>query len=129
MENQELPQDGKPTIKNGYKMYYSETHANVQCFPLGYKSVVLSYSVDDKNVFATYKAHSQEASLNYLKHFPDAIFVFEMKEGLTQRYNGTRCIGEIDIGGNHSIRCSEIRPVNTTNSCTRCWNKMRDIMG
>ncbi len=129
MENQQLPKDGKPTIKNGYRMYYSENHASMKCFPLGYQSVVLSYFVDGKDVLVTYKAHSQEALTTYLKYYPDAKFIFEMKEDSDQKYNGIQCIGEIDIGGNHSIRCSEILPTGTTNSCTRCWNNMRKIMG
>ena len=116
-ENGRLPKNGNPQIDTGYKMYFSETHANK--FSLNLRPVVLVYDVNDRRVEATLKVHNQAFLDAYLGCYPDATFVFEMNSGDNkQSYHGTRCCGP-PFG---KVRCKEqLKATSDFNCCPPCW--------
>ena len=118
-----LPKNTTPTIVTGYRMFYSQNRAQEQGF-CGYQSPILIYEIDGKQVKTNWKSNTTDCP-DFKKIYPDAKFVFEMKEDESQKYIGTQCIGSDGLK-----RCEQIiisKP-DAMNSCIPCWNRMRRQM-
>lgn len=111
------------TIEAGCKLYYSEKHANKNDILFGYTSTVLQFtSPNGVVVLCTWKSFPDEDGSEY--PFQDKKLVAVLEEGWT--CTGTQCIG------NHfSRRCNTFIPIapKAQNSCTPCWNRMRNFWG
>lgn len=117
--------DGK--IEPGCKLWYSCSHADKKDFT-GYKSTVLKF-VDQNGqpVLCTWKSFPEEDGSEY--PFVDKKLVGTIENGW-ERY-GTQCIGFSESTGSGNGRCTTFIPFgpSSKNSCNRCWNKVRDLLG
>ncbi len=107
-------------------MYYSEKLANKHNdFPGECTSVLLIYEVDGTRLEANIKMNKEDIS-DVQARFSDMKLVFTMDAEANQKYIGTRCIGWYD-----NKRCPEVlvKKPGQANSCPRCWNAMRALLG
>ena len=106
----------------GCKLYYSTTHAKSKTL-FYYQSTVLKFvSPDNVSVLCTWKSFPDEDGSEY--PFADKRLVAVLQDGWS--CYGTQCVG-FGAGG----RCPVFIPLGkqSTNSCTPCWNRVRDLLG
>ena len=109
-------------IEAGCKLYFSAIHAN-QNDLFYYRAAVLKFvSPSGASVLCTWKSFPDEDGSEY--PFTDKQLVGELAEGW--QCAGTQCVGSTPSG-----RCAAIIPLGkeSKNSCTVCWNRMRDFFG
>ncbi len=110
LQSEDLRESNNAMIENGYDMYYSKLSASFQ-MPKRineFECNVFAYVINKTQFLGTKKIHSESSLQEYLEMFPDAVFVFKMRQDSTQKHVGYQCKAAMSNGS----RCQKIVSFN-----------------